>query len=177
MTVGRRDCDLNIDHASVSGKHATLDIVDGKLVVTDLGSSNGTTVNGFKITAPTPLKDTDEVMFGLVLYHAEILMLRDAPVNRPQEDPNNRTQQLSEIPKVLPIGEERVVSLMVMMGGKQRQFILEKRITSVGRQECDVTLDDLALSRKHMQIEVYSDHFGLKDLASANGTFVNGKPI
>lgn len=174
--VGRRDSDLTVDHASVSGLHAILDLVDGALTITDPGSTNGTLVNGLRIAKTTPLKSGDEITFGTMSYQIEIIV-KAAAKGAVAQDPNAMTVVNRAAPKPLPIGAGRKVVVTVQFGGKQRQHILESRITTVGRVECDITVEDSALSRRHMQIEVYSDSIGLKDLASANGTFVNGKPI
>ena len=48
----------------VSKRHAELDWRDDKFLITDRGSSNGTTVNGKIITAPTQLKDSDRIEIG-----------------------------------------------------------------------------------------------------------------
>lgn len=176
FNIGRRDSDLTIDHASVSGLHAILDLVDGAIAITDPGSTNGTLVNGFRIAKTTPIKNGDEITFGTMPYKVAIVVAPTAKAPAPQ-DPNAMTVVNRAPPKPLPIGEGRKVVLTVQHGGKQRQHMLESRITTVGRVDCDIIVDDAALSRRHMQIEVYSDSIGLKDLASANGTFVNGKPI
>ena len=48
--LGRREfCDVHIDHASLSKRHAVLVRTDGLLMVRDLASTNGTKVNGQKI--------------------------------------------------------------------------------------------------------------------------------
>src|SRR5262245_28113613 len=51
----------------VSSKHARVDRTSGSLHLTDLGSTNGTTVNGRKIEANSPveLKNGDKAMIGL----------------------------------------------------------------------------------------------------------------
>jgi hypothetical protein len=45
-TIGRKDCDLILDDRLISRRHAEIKIVDNKLVIEDLLSTNGTKVNG-----------------------------------------------------------------------------------------------------------------------------------
>src|SRR5579862_6063377 len=48
--VGRKeDCDLRLDHKSVSKLHCVIVKTDGLLLVRDLGSTNGTRVNGQRV--------------------------------------------------------------------------------------------------------------------------------
>jgi hypothetical protein len=49
-TIGRKDCDLVLGDSSISRRHAELKIVERKLVIEDLASTNGTRVNGDLIT-------------------------------------------------------------------------------------------------------------------------------
>lgn len=50
MTIGRADeCDLVIPHSSISRKHCRIDYVEGKIYITDLGSSNGVFIDGRKL--------------------------------------------------------------------------------------------------------------------------------
>jgi len=49
-TIGRKDCDLILDDRLVSRRHAELKIVENKLLIEDLASTNGTKVNGKKVT-------------------------------------------------------------------------------------------------------------------------------
>ena len=50
MSVGRRaSCDIRLDFENVSGKHCTLRLLNGIWHVRDLGSTNGTTVNGQRL--------------------------------------------------------------------------------------------------------------------------------
>ena len=47
MIIGRRpSCDIRLDFENISGKHCMLRFINGVWNVKDLGSTNGTTVNG-----------------------------------------------------------------------------------------------------------------------------------
>ncbi|MEK7841108.1 MAG: FHA domain-containing protein [Deltaproteobacteria bacterium] len=67
--MGRKeDNDIHIDHMSVSGYQARIDNTEASLTVTDLGSTNGTFVNGKKIGAAV-LKPNDWITIGRhILY-------------------------------------------------------------------------------------------------------------
>ena len=48
--VGRKeDCDIRLDHKSVSKLHCVIVKTDGVLLLRDLGSTNGTRVNGQRV--------------------------------------------------------------------------------------------------------------------------------
>lgn len=50
MVVGRKeDCDVRLDHKSVSKMHCVFVKTDGLLLLRDLGSTNGTRVNGTRV--------------------------------------------------------------------------------------------------------------------------------
>lgn len=66
--VGRSpDCDLQFAAAHLSRRHAQLQIVDGLLFVKDLGSSNGTYLNGEKVTE-TRVRRGDELRFDTLSF-------------------------------------------------------------------------------------------------------------
>lgn len=72
-TVGRvATCGLLVEHSSVSKQHARLERAEGGLVVEDLGSTNGTFVNGQRVAAGVkqPVRPDDAVRFGRAsMYH------------------------------------------------------------------------------------------------------------
>jgi pSer/pThr/pTyr-binding forkhead associated (FHA) protein len=93
MKVGRSDsCDIAIDDSRVSREHALLRFVDEQLSVADLGSANGTSVNGKAVTAPTPLANGDRLQFEKHSFVVEITGLETAAdddltvVSAPPED-------------------------------------------------------------------------------------------
>src|SRR5579883_1697887 len=74
IVVGRGEAELLVSHASVSRRHATFRVDDGVVRVADLGSHNGTRVNGEPISDTRRLASGDVVMVGdvvLVLHVSE----------------------------------------------------------------------------------------------------------
>lgn len=67
MTVGRvAGVTLQLDDDSVSRKHAELEPTEEGIVLRDLGSANGTAVNGVPVTEEVLLTPGDSVQFGVV---------------------------------------------------------------------------------------------------------------
>lgn len=65
LTVGRGgDADVRIQDVGISRKHACLAIASGQVFVEDLGSTNGTFVNGARLHKRHLLKDGDKLQFG-----------------------------------------------------------------------------------------------------------------
>ncbi len=65
------ECSLVIDATTVSRRHARITVVAGTATIEDLGSTNGTHVNGTRISVPTRLALGNEVALG-----TELLQLR-----------------------------------------------------------------------------------------------------
>ncbi len=65
MVIGRDPaCDKVIDLPMVSGRHAVLARRNDQVLIKDLGSSNGTFVNGQRIEGETPVRDGDLIGLG-----------------------------------------------------------------------------------------------------------------
>lgn len=64
MTVGRdKASDIHLNDISISRHHAKVTAIAGALIVEDLNSTNGTSVNGEKISTPQQLDVGDELRF------------------------------------------------------------------------------------------------------------------
>ncbi|GIF00486.1 FHA domain-containing protein [Paractinoplanes rishiriensis] len=71
-TIGRQpDCTGVLDEPTVSRRHAVIVQEQGELVLHDLGSSNGTTVNGSPVHGAVRLHSGDRVSFGSVGLRVE----------------------------------------------------------------------------------------------------------
>ena len=63
--IGRSEaCKLCINSDQVSRRHANVLRIAGQYVVTDLGSTNGTFVNGKRLNADHVITTDDEIQFG-----------------------------------------------------------------------------------------------------------------
>ncbi len=72
-TIGRsRKCDIVLDDPNVSREHAEIRPRGGSWVVTDLGSTNGSSVNGRRIEGPTVVKRGDDIELGTCVMKFEI---------------------------------------------------------------------------------------------------------
>jgi hypothetical protein len=87
ITVGRLpDNKIQLEHASISGHHGKFRLDGLDYVVRDLGSTNGTRINGEKITEQR-LRRNDHLRFGNIelLYDSE-----HAPPGRPMPQLSER---------------------------------------------------------------------------------------
>ena len=88
VLVGRKeDCDLRLDHKSISKLHCVLVKTDGLLLLRDLGSTNGTRVNGQRVRRAALLPN-DQLQLASLRYTVQVAADEPAPA------PDEFTQQL-----------------------------------------------------------------------------------
>lgn len=67
LLIGRLpDNHLAINHSSISRRHATISVTGKGIMIEDMGSQNGTTVNGLPVKTKTPIKPGDVIRVGHV---------------------------------------------------------------------------------------------------------------
>ncbi len=67
---------------------------------------------------------------------------------------------------------------LVLDSREVRTFELNQGVTTIGRaQENDIVINNLALSRKHAQVEAQGRSYKVVDLGSQNGVYVNGERV
>lgn len=65
LIIGRgSDANVVIDNAAISRHHSSFELKGGTLFISDLQSTNGTSVNGIKITSETPVIQSDAINLG-----------------------------------------------------------------------------------------------------------------
>jgi pSer/pThr/pTyr-binding forkhead associated (FHA) protein len=85
--IGRaEDCHLRPQGTNVSRYHCVLMVEEPEVVLRDMGSTNGTFVNGVRVSAPTPLRHGDLVTVGKLQFECLITSLKAAAKARPTVD-------------------------------------------------------------------------------------------
>src|SRR5919106_1240394 len=86
--VGRKEyCDVRLDHKSVSKMHCVIVKTDGLLLLRDLGSTNGTRVNGQRVRRAALLPN-DQLTIASVRFSVQFA------ADEPSPGPDEYTQQL-----------------------------------------------------------------------------------
>lgn len=83
FTIGRApSCDFTVADLSVSRWHARLQREEDSWLLSDLGSTNGTRLNGWRVTQSVQVQAGDEVSFGTVTF-----IITDRPVAKDRPEP------------------------------------------------------------------------------------------
>ena len=152
LIVGKgSEANVKLENERISRNHLQLVYnSEGSLHVTDLGSTNGTFLNGFKLVAGEDklLKPKDKLQLAGV---NGILIVVEKANNR--KETNTQTDIFEKLKR--------------------------KRQITIGRNsDCDIILDSETVSRYHATIRAIGDGtYAIKDLGSRNGTFINGKKV
>ncbi len=184
--LGRKHADVKLSDPTVSGKHAMLEYVAGKLFLTDNQSTNGTSVNGEPVES-VRVHNLDEIQLGDTLFMLSMVEDRYADFCGAGEEEaeayggDEEDETVVEKPLYNPeLPDNLSVGLEVIEGpDKGKKFKVTRRSTIIGRgQEADFALQDNKVSNCHCQIEIHNkDKMTIKDLASANGTRLNNRYI
>lgn len=137
---------------------------DSGITIEDLGSTNGTIVNGNKLApnAAAAIKAGDKMSFG----GYEMALSVPGASAATQVFTSNKTAAIASAPKLEPPA--------AFLVGSDMRLPLKKGLNIFGRKaENDVQIPDPYVSGKHGVIEVADDGVYLTDTGSTNGTIVN----
>ncbi|CAI07032.1 hypothetical protein ebA1675 [Aromatoleum aromaticum EbN1] len=149
--------------AELSRRHARVFWEGRELYVADLGSKNGTSVNGVAVgEKPAALRDGDEVCFGGVLSYRVRLVARAKKVQRVGT-------LLS-----LTLTPERDDLLLEPVVIASFPFLISKIDDVIARYKSAYPHQVNYISRRHAHIFLKGGAPFIEDLGSTNGTFVGG---
>ncbi|MBX7098609.1 MAG: FHA domain-containing protein [Myxococcaceae bacterium] len=142
---------VSIADTSVSRKHVLLRRTEAGWAASDMGSGNGTMVNGVTISEETPLSSGDVITLG----DSELQLVEDAPARRPVPRRNSmgevsmprgrplaRSRTLSQGPELAQAKRKRFIRIaglvgIVMAGGFTYKVIQNKKAAQVQQVEAD----------------------------------------
>jgi pSer/pThr/pTyr-binding forkhead associated (FHA) protein len=152
--------------AGLSRRHARIFAEGGAFYVVDLGSKNGTTVNGLDVRGrPGRLRDGDQISFGPRLPYRVQLRARPRAATR-----TTRLVAMTLSPVRKDLGLQPIVVT-------QFPFLIGKSDDTFSRYE-DRQPDQVSyISRRHAHVFVKGATPFIEDLGSTNGTFVGGKRL
>lgn len=166
VNVVGREGDIVISDGRVSRRHAQITSEDGGLAIEDLGSTNGTKIDGQALAAGERgmLAGGETLSFGGVELK---LAMPGAPRGgATQIVGSNRTAAIAAPPRV----EQPPATLV----GEGREFPLKKGANTFGRKsDNDVQIADPYVSGRHGLLEVADDGLFITDIGSTNGTMLN----
>jgi len=188
-TLGReRACDIVVAGQGVSRRHATIQPVGEGYLLTDQ-SSNGTQVNGTKLTGPHSLRPGDAIMIGVTEFRWEA-KAKERP--RPMPKPGDATELVSSVQSRTPVVEVSVPlsakpataepfassPVLATLSNRslwRKEFRIERPVASIGRgDQNDVRIVHESVSASHATLVRKGDTWFVLDLGSSNGTFVDG---
>ncbi|MBK1734778.1 hypothetical protein CKO15_05635 [Halorhodospira abdelmalekii] len=179
FTVGRDASNaIVLKESGVSGFHAELHSENGRFFVVDLGSTNGTEINGEKISGRREIKAWDRLKFDSV--ECELV---DPDGRRPTQvraaisdamlQEKKKEKGAASGTRVRP-----AVSAWSLVSEPEGKSVALEGRTVFGRDSgCDVVLQSAEVSRRHAEVVVEGMGLKVRDLGSANGTYVNGKRV
>lgn len=164
VNVLGRQGDLILDDTRVSRKHCQVSIESDGLTVQDLASTNGTTLNGSRLTEgeTLPMKNGDKLSLG----GFELTLSMPGEANKTLAAMSGKTTSMVAAPTV---GE---VKARLMIDGEEQPLRLG-RFTFGRKADNDIVVSDPYVSGRHGTIEVTDDGVYLVDTGSTNGTLLN----
>lgn len=148
ITIGRLSTnDIVISSNAVSKNHAKITYKDGGFYIEDLNSTNGTYLNGVKVSK-SKIAPTDKITISqnLELKWSDIISAFQ----------NKKTKRTTS-PSIFEISKSEIKI------GRH--------------SDNDIVIDNIRVSRYHARILKEGEKWFIEDLGSSNGTFVNGKKI
>lgn len=159
--------DLVIDDPYVADKHFEVHVTHETLTLKNLQPARPVLVNSKEVAAACTLKVDDEIALGGI----ELVVIdpkRESKVVAMQTANATSVRSNTTTGWALKANHTALAN---------RVFPL-KEISVIGRAaDCDISLAAAHLSRRHAQLQIIDGSLFVKDLGSANGTFLNGKQV
>jgi len=175
--------DIPIQSPTVSRRHARLVLVEGGYAIEDLGSSNGTFVNGIRLNRLRPLNSGDQIRLGKSItftYQAMVIESQETAVSPASSPPASLMQTKLEQNINFDGLKATPPKLIVSVAGRESQsYSLTKSVFTLGRVEGnDIVISSPIVSGQHARIERANGGYQLTVVPSAkNPILFEGRPL
>lgn len=186
LVIGRARGDLRLDDPLVSSAHCRVVCRGGRYILQDLGSTNGTLVDG-RAVQDTVLRPGSEVVVGdthLMVFDADAMEHSEGPGDAVAWllNEEKRAADAIDAPSLDPaLCAISGLSLgLKVLAGQDRAttFPLTHAHSVLGRSQGEVPLSDAEVSRQHVAIETFGHGMVfIRDLGSTNGSYHNGRRV
>ena len=168
VTIGRAITnDLVVDDAYVADCHLEVSVAHEQLTLKNLVPNKPVKVNDADITTGCKLVPDDVILLGKL----ELLVVD------PKRELKKPTPEVTAAP-ARTASKTMAWALKANHTALGNRVFAIKEVTVIGRApECDISLPAAHLSRRHAQLQVLDGFLYVKDLGSANGTYLNGKQV
>ncbi len=204
ITIGRKEGNtIRLTDRNVSRRHAKLQKQNGGYVLQDLGSYNGTVINGTRLSDQRALKMGDQIVIGdYKLNIVEESAAQVAPAATPaptaavvetfeapaQQGGHHPQATMPAIPTALGVPPPATIAVpeqfkklqlvFLAPAGTPSPFTINKLPILLGRSEiADISLPFSSISREHAKVTLEGDQLVIEDLGSSNGVMVNGEKV
>jgi len=169
------DCDFYLNDTEVSREHARVRIDDSGIWITDLGSTNGTIINGM----PLEPQQEHQLHMGQIFSIGNFLLQIDEPSRfyRAPSAVAGRSGELQEAPENIATVFDADAIGRPSTTVRAMNLMSQERVTIGRALDNAVVLNHPLVSRYHAVIERVGTRFRIMDLRSTNGVFVNDKRI
>jgi ABC-type multidrug transport system ATPase subunit len=158
-------CEIRFDarrFPKISGVHAQIEQTPTGPILSHKSQSNQTLVNAHPIEGTVPLRPGDRIQLGYTGPIVQVL------ISQTLEPPKSSSQTV----------KADVAHLSLIRGTAEAERFEIRSGGVIGRDSShSFVLDHPHVSRSHARLTVAGNHVVLKDLKSANGTYVNGTRI
>jgi pSer/pThr/pTyr-binding forkhead associated (FHA) protein len=166
------DNEIVLPASDVSRHHARLEPDENGAWVHDLGSANGTLVNGVGVAprAPQRLGDGDRV--GIGPYVFDVKLASDSAASA------TATVVPTQVEETVGPGAHPIARVVIHTPGGAREFRLGASELSVGRGPWnDIIIDQGYVSQVHAMLKRTSKGYVIEDAGSTNGLEVDKKRV
>ena len=169
ISVGRSATnDLVLDDPYVADKHFEVHVTHETLTLKNLHPLKPIRVNTVDVIGACTLKVDDEITLGAI----ELVVID------PKRESKATVAEVSNATQLRGTAPATGWALKANHTALANRVFPLKDVTVIGRSsDCDISLAAAHLSRRHAQLQIIDGALYVKDLGSANGTFLNGKQV